>query len=197
MKDMDVPHLVSLAKTGDVAAFGQLVAAHQKKVHFFIVGMVSSNDIADELTQATFVKAWKGIAQFRGESAFESWLLQIAVNSVRSWQRWSFLRRSREVSLGAPSSTLEDDASLSDRLPDRRPDAAPEHALETEHTANVLRKAIERLPPREKEVFLLRHHGDMPLKDIAAALGIAEGSVKASLFHALEKLRAAFEEETT
>jgi RNA polymerase sigma-70 factor, ECF subfamily len=130
--------------------------------------------------------AWKGIASFRGESAFDSWLLQIAVNTVRSWQRWSFLRRARET---------EDHASLSERLPDRRLDAAPESAMEAGETAEAVRRAIERLPPREKEVFLLRHHGDMALKDIALTLGIAEGTVKANLFHALEKLRAALRED--
>ena len=80
--------------------------------------------------------------------------------------------------------------------PDERADADPHRNAEGRERGAALRAALARLPPKEKAVFLLRHEQGMALADIAAALGIAEGTVKAHLFHAVQKLRRTMEEGT-
>lgn len=176
------------AQAGDAAAFGHLVSAYQQKVFGFILGMVRNSETADELTQNTFLRAWKGLGGFRSESALQTWLFQIALNQVRSWGRWSRVRRLRETALGvgAPG---QDDEPAYDRFKDSRPDADPSRMTESTALGQALEEAITKLPTREKEVFTMRHFQDMALKEIGDVLGIAEGSVKAHLFHALEKLR--------
>ena len=176
------------AQAGDAAAFGHLVSAYQQMVFGFILGMVRNTETADELTQNTFLRAWKGLAGFRAESTLQTWLFQIALNQVRSWGRWSTLRRLREVTLGTRVSG-EDEEAVPDTFKDSRPDADPSRMAESAALGRALEEAVQQLPPREKEVFTLRHFQEMALKDIGEVLGIAEGSVKAHLFHALEKLR--------
>lgn len=180
---------IARAKAGDASAFGRLVNAHQRGVFGYLLGCVREAAVADDLTQDTFLRAWQGLPRFRGESAFRAWLFQIAANRVRSWARWRSLRLLRETALPASSDgtdPLEETAVAGD--------PGPEEEACIREQRERLRAAIGVLPPREKEVFLLRHDGNLPIKEIAGALGIAEGSVKAHLFHALEKLRKALEE---
>jgi RNA polymerase sigma-70 factor (ECF subfamily) len=179
---------IAQARAGDSAAFGSLVGAYQQKVFGFILGMVRNAETADELTQNTFLRAWKGLAGFRAESAFQTWLFHIALNQVRSWGRWSKVRHLREVALGAHHSEEEEEPAA-DTFKDARPDGDPSRMTESATIGRALQEAVHRLPPREKEVFTMRHYEDMALKEIGEVLGIAEGSVKAHLFHALEKLR--------
>jgi RNA polymerase sigma-70 factor (ECF subfamily) len=186
---------IEQAKQGDEAAFGRLVTQYQRKVFAFVLGMVKDTTVADELTQTTFLKVWKSLPGFRAESAFQTWLFQIALNSVRSWGRWQKIRLFRERSLDASVGQTEDEApSLSDRQVDRRVDADPTRRSASAEDKQRINRAVESLPPREKEVFMLRHFQDLSMKEIGEAMGIAEGSVKAHLFHALEKLRKALEE---
>ncbi len=183
------------AQNGQEASFGRLVSLYQKKVYGFVLGYVRNPTTADELTQTSFLKAWKALPRFRGDCAFQTWLFQIALNGVRSWGRWQKLRLFRERPLEARVDPGDEESlSLEDRQPDRRSDANPEKGLETEDLKRQLQEAVERLPPKEKMVFMLRHYQDLPLKDIGVAMGIAEGSVKAHLFHALEKLRNVLKE---
>lgn len=98
------------------------------------------------------------------------------------------VRRLRETALGVGAPGEEDEPAR-DTFKDSRPDADPSRMTESAALGRALEEAINQLPPREKEVFTMRHFQDMALKEIGEVLGIAEGSVKAHLFHALEKLR--------
>lgn len=170
------------AREGSPQAFGRLVTAYQQKLYGFLLSYTAREDVADELTQETFIKAWQSIGRFRGESAFQTWLFQIAVNTVRSWGRWEKVRR---LKVWQP----QDNEDPMPEPPDPRADADPAAQARRADMRRHLQAAIQRLPPREKEVFLLRHEQDMALAEIAAALDLAEGTVKAHLFHAVAKMR--------
>ncbi|HNA59855.1 MAG TPA: RNA polymerase sigma factor [Elusimicrobiota bacterium] len=184
------------SKAGDPAAFGQLVAAHQKQLFGFLYSYTGRRDVADELTQEAFLKAWGGMKGFRAESRFQTWLFQIGLNLLRSWGRRETVRRWREVALVFSRPEDERPRSVADLAPDERADADPHRNAEGRERGAALRVALARLPPKEKAVFLLRHEQGMALADIAATLGIAEGTVKAHLFHAVQKLRRTMEEGT-
>ncbi len=186
----DQSRWIAHAQAGDPESFSRLVHAHQKVVYAFLMGWVRDTTVADELTQDTFVRAWKAIAKFRGESAFQSWLLQIALNNARSWGRWRSVRLRRDVPLSDP------EADEPAAMPTPRAPLAndPAQALDTQELGRHIRRAVELLPPREKTVFVLRHDNELPLKEIATVMGIAEGSVKAHLSHALDKIRKILKE---
>lgn len=182
--DFDLDECVKQAQSGDPASFGQLVRVHQRVVFAFLMGWVRDVAIADDLTQSTFIRAWKAIGQYRGQCAFQTWLLQIALNNARSWGRWRSVRTRREISLSGPT---EESGSL-DSIPDRR-SGDPAKTQEDIERRERLQSLVDRLPAKEKAVFLLRHENQLPLKEIGQALGIAEGSVKAHLSHGLTKIR--------
>jgi RNA polymerase sigma-70 factor (ECF subfamily) len=191
MEAQEEHRCIERAQQGEADAFGPIITAYQQKVFNFIMGMTRDPAIADELTQEVFLKAWKALPRFRGESGFQTWLFQIALNATRSWGRWKKIGLARFVSLSEPVEMERDDkiGYQAPQLADTHPGADPLRQSESEALQEQLSRAIDRLPPREKEVFHLRHYEDLSLKEIAQMMGIAEGSVKAHLFHALEKMR--------
>ena len=197
MDPSEEPQWIERAKAGDAASFGPLISLYQKKVFSFILGLSKDPAVADELTQSTFIKAWKALPRFRAESSFQTWLFQIALNTVRSWGRWQKIRLFRNVSLSSPRSSEDSDGQKwEDSQRDASVEADPGRLVESAELKEKMQRAMESLAPREKEVFTLRHYQDMPLKEIGEIMGIAEGSVKAHLSHALEKLRNQLEEES-
>jgi len=190
MEPVEEQRWIERAREGEAAAFGSIITAYQRKVFNFIMGMTRDPVVADELTQEVFLKAWKALPRFRGESGFQTWLFQIALNATRSWGRWKKIGLARFVSLSEPTDRDQDDKiGYAPPLTDAHPDADPSRQTESAALRERLSRAMDRLPPREKEVFHLRHYEDLSLKEIAQLMGIAEGSVKAHLFHALEKMR--------
>jgi len=177
------------SQSGSAAAFGQLVAIYQGKLFGFLLSYVGREDVADELTQDAFLKAWRGLKGFRAESRFQTWLFQIGLNVLRSWGRREKIRRLRERAFGWVREEGESPRAPEDTLSDRRLDADPHRAADARDLRSRTSAAVAGLPPKEKMVFLLRHEQGLPLADIARVMDVAEGTVKAHLFHALAKLR--------
>lgn len=180
------------ARQGSAAAFGRLIERHQRPLYGFLVSRVGRTDVADELTQQVFLKAWKALAGYRGEAAFQTWLFQIAINAARSWGRAETVRRWREKALALFDRA--DGPPSPESPPDPRADADPGRGAESRELGRRIRAAADSLPEREKTVFLLRHEQGLPLADIAAAMDVAEGTVKAHLHHALQKMRKCLED---
>ena len=128
--------------------------------------------LAEDAVQETFIKAYKGLASFRGDCGQKTWLTRIAVNTCRDMQRSSWFRHvDRRVS------------------PDMMPDKEAESFGESEELA----QAIVALPGKYREVVLLRYYQDMTIREIAQALGIAQSSVFGRLKRAEKKLRITLE----
>ncbi|MBI4396035.1 MAG: RNA polymerase sigma factor [Elusimicrobia bacterium] len=196
MEEPEEGRWIALAREGDAAAFGRLITAYQRKVYGFVLGFVRREDVADELTQEAFLRAWKALHAFRGESAFQTWLFQISINIVRDWGRRQKWRALREIPLfWREREDEEGPADPMDRLEDKSAEASPGRGAESLDLKRRLEAAVDRLPAREREVFVLRHYQNLHLADVARTLNVAEGTVKAHLFHALSKLRKLLERE--
>jgi RNA polymerase sigma-70 factor, ECF subfamily len=165
--------LVRAAQQGDLLAFERLYRDNERKVFGLCFRLSSDPALAEELTQDVFVRAWRKLSSFRGDSAFSSWLYPLTVNVARSEHR---SRRRREARIVA----TEDPARL-ERAP-RTP--VPEAGFDLE-------KAIATLPPGARAVFVLHDVEGRTHEEIAGMLEIAPGTSKAQLFRARRLLREA------
>jgi len=167
--------LVDRAMAGDVGAFEELYGLHVGRVYALCLRLSASTQLAEELTQDVFVRAWQKLRSFRGESAFFSWLYRLATNVVFSEGRASARRRAR-------IQATDDLSAFEGRGPRSRPEARMD-----------LEKAIASLPAGARNVFVLhdvegyRHH------EIGQLLGVATGTSKAQLHRARRLLREALE----
>ncbi len=167
--------------------FEQIVAAHQQRIYRLLLTLLRDPDAAESLTQECFLRAYRKRAGFRGEASVGTWLARIAVNLARDHRRGR-ARRFWERVLGRE----EAEESPAEQLPDPAP--SPErHLLAREGTATVWALAAE-LPGRQREVFLLRFAEEMSLEEIAQALELEVGTVKAHLFRAVRVMRRRLEE---
>ena len=162
--------------------FTPLVQAHQQRIYRVLLGMVRDPDAAESLTQECFLKAYQKRASFRGEASVGVWLLKIAVNLARDhrrsrlrefWHRWS--------------SSSQEVAELGERLPD--PQASPERVLLGREEVASVWSAVEKLPPQQRAVFVLRFVEEMSLEEIAEATSLKLGTVKTHLFRAVHAIR--------
>lgn len=161
---------VRLAQAGDPAAFGELYRAHVGRIHALCLRLEGDDVRAAELTQDVFVRAWRRIRTYRGESAFGTWLHRIGINTVLGDRRSAF-RRSRHLMLTDNLEHLE-------------------HATPPVGTLRMdLEAAIARLPAGARTVFVLHDIEGYTHDEIASAAGIAAGTSKAQLFRARRLLR--------
>jgi RNA polymerase sigma-70 factor (ECF subfamily) len=159
------------AQRGDVAAFERLYRAHAGRVYALCLRLTADGPRAETLTQDAFVKAWERLATFRGESPFGAWLRQVTVNVVLGDRR-SSARRLRRV---APT----EDETL----------AVAPGAARMDAERLDLERAIRALPEAARTVFVLHDVEGYGHEEIGRLLGIAEGTSKAHLHSAREKLK--------
>src|SRR6266853_445620 len=155
---------VALAAGGDPSAFERLYQTHVARIHSLTRRMLGTSD-ADEVTQDIFVRTWQKLGQFRGDSAFSTWLHRLAVNVVIERRRSFAIQRER----------MSDDPSALDFVT-----VAPARAdltVDFEH-------AIEQLPPGAREIFVLHDVEGYKHREIAALLGITAGTSKRQLHRA-------------
>jgi RNA polymerase sigma-70 factor (ECF subfamily) len=165
--------LVQAVHAGDKAAFDEIVERHRRAVYQVCYRFVGNHEDASDLAQETFVRAWKGLANFKGESALSTWLYRIAVN----------------VCLNRVSAKRVDVEPLeSDRFVDTKTEA-PGASLVREERAAAVRQAIAALPEKQRATLILRAYHDMSHQEIADVLGSSVGAVKANFFHALANLK--------
>jgi RNA polymerase sigma-70 factor (ECF subfamily) len=162
---------IAASKRGEREAFDLLVARYQRSIYRLCYRYVNNHEDANDLAQEVFLKAWRAIRRFRGDSAFSTWLYRIAVNACLNFRA---LRRplTRE---------------LEDTLVDPRPGALAE--VERRDAAARVRAAVSRLPEKQRATLILKLFHDLTHEEVASVLGSSVGTAKANLFHALVKLR--------
>jgi RNA polymerase sigma-70 factor, ECF subfamily len=165
--------LVREALDGDLTAFERLYRENERKVFALCLRMSCDAALAEELTQEVFVRAWRKLGSFRGESAFSSWLFPLTVNVALSERR---SRRRRDARI-VPT---DDPASLERAPAAPRPEAGFD-----------LEKAMATLPPGARAVFVLHDVEGRTHEEVAALLNLAPGTSKAQLFRARRLLREA------
>lgn len=175
------------SQRGDTGGFGRLVEAHQKQVYSLAIRLTGRGDVADDVTQESFLAAWKNISHFRGEASFRTWILKIALNKVRSYWRWAKLRDCISLD-NSPNNRDEEGATLGDLMPDPSRAADPPSALEDARFQDDFQTILMGFSARQREVLLLRAQG-LEIQEIGSVLGVASGTVKAHLFEAKRKLQ--------
>lgn len=165
--------LVTASLAGERDAFDQIVERHRRGVYRVCYRFVNNHEDASDLTQETFVRAWKALNSFKGEAALSTWLYRIAVNASLS-------------RVGARR--LEVESLESDRFVDHSVEL-PGASLLREERAEAVRRAIAELPDKQRATLILRAYHDMSHQEIADTLGSSVGAVKANFFHALANLK--------
>jgi len=162
--------------------FTPLVQSHQQRIYRVLLGMLRDPDAAETLTQECFLRAYQKRASFRGEASVGGWLLKIAINLARDH------RRSRLRELWHRLSPSSDAVGhLEQRVPDPR--ASQERVLMGREEVAGVWSAVEKLPPQQRAVFVLRFVEEMSLEEIAEATSLKVGTVKTHLFRAVHVIR--------
>jgi RNA polymerase sigma-70 factor (ECF subfamily) len=177
---MDDAGLVALSASGRREAFDVIVERHRRTVYQVCYRFVNNHEDASDLSQEAFVRAWRGLKNFHGQSALSTWLYRIAVNLCLN-----------RLSLKTPKT---EPIESTDRFEDKSSDDPQSRLLREERAASV-RKAIAALPRKQRATLILRAYHDLPHQQIAEILGSSVGAVKANFFHALANLRKRLDEQ--
>ena len=178
--DKDDRQLVRAARSGDARAFEELVRRHQARVYGLVRRMTSADDVAEELTQDVFVRAYRGLEGFRERSAFSTWIYRIAVNRVRDYRESRASRdREMETSLEAAIGSLPDPVA---RTP------GPDDALSETEIMGRFSAAVDALEAHLRDAFLLRHQENLQYDAIAEVLRISRPNAKVRVHRARERV---------
>ncbi|MDQ3919156.1 MAG: sigma-70 family RNA polymerase sigma factor [Acidobacteriota bacterium] len=179
-------------RAGEAAAFNRLVEERHADIYALLFRLTEDAEEARDLTQETFLQAFRHLAGFRGEADLRTWLYRIAVNQARNrWRWWKRRRRDRTVSLDAPASEAGD-APLSAGLPCRDAGDPEEQALARERERALL-SALRTLSRPYREVIVLRDIECLSYEEVALALEINVGTVKSRLSRGRNELRRRLE----
>lgn len=188
-KDHD-SELIKRFVSGDEEAFNELVRLHSGKAYQIAFGLLGNKPDAEEVVQDAFVKVYRNLNKFRGDSSFTTWLYRIVTNLSRNKYHWH-RRRGANVNVSMSSNYRSDDeVQLDMEIPDQS--LEPSKALENRETGMNLTNAIKKLPEKLREVIILRHIEDMSYSDMANLLKCELGTIKSRLARAREALKLEF-----
>ncbi len=187
--DSDVM-LVQRTLAGDQRAFELLVIKYQRRVERLIGRMVRDVDLVPDIAQETFIRAYRALAQFRGDAQFYTWLYRIAVNTAK--KQLMELKRDPLVFPSQMKSTDEDETSSSEReLNGHGADAeTPEAVLASKEIAEAVNAAMDALPEELRMAITLREIEGLSYEEIAEALDCPIGTVRSRIFRAREAISA-------
>jgi RNA polymerase sigma-70 factor (ECF subfamily) len=173
------------ARRGDRDAFRVLVERHGRSVFQLACRMTGNQIDAEDISQETFLKAWREMRRFDGRSSFGTWLHRICANCALDHLRARNRRNERWATAepGAPD-PLEQIAA---------PLPSPERLAASAQVAEILGPAMSRLSEMERVAFVMRHYEGVGIEEIARALGVQAGAAKHTVFRAVQKLRRALE----
>ena len=175
--------LVARCRNGDESACAEVVAQHQRMVFGLALHLLGNREEAMDLSQEVFMRVFRTLSTFRGQSALRTWIYRIVVNQARNRQRWWRRRhRDEQVSLEQHIQHVGDFTSTSEPSPDR--------LLVSKENAGRLWQALDRLPFDQRTALILREIDGLRYEEMAFSLGIAVGTVKSRLTRARQALRA-------
>jgi RNA polymerase sigma-70 factor, ECF subfamily len=181
LSTLDEPGLVAACLAGRPGAFDVIVERHQRSVYQLCYRFVGNHEDASDLAQDVFLRAFRGLRSFRGQSSLATWLYRIAVNV-------SLNRVSAKTPVVEPIDEFQ--------FVDVQSESPAERVLRNERGEQV-RAAIAQLPPKQRATLIMRLYHDMSHQEIADVLGSSVGAVKANFFHALANLKRLLGDEET
>jgi RNA polymerase sigma-70 factor (ECF subfamily) len=174
--------LVQRVQRGDKTAFDLLVLKYQHKVVKLVTRYLRDPSDAEDVAQEAFIKAYRAIPQFRGDSAFYTWLYRIAINTAKN----AIVSRDRSpVDFNLDLQNVEESSSMQLRLADAE---TPESLLQTEEIRETVNQAIEALPEDLRTAIVLRELEGLSYEDIALAMDCPVGTVRSRIFRAREAI---------
>jgi len=175
--------LVERCVARDQGACSELVNTHQRMVYALAFHLLGDRDDALDVSQEVFLRVFRTLPSFRGQSALRTWIFRIVINQARNRQRWWRRRhRSQQVSL---DQHIQDHGELAERT-----DSGPDRLVGQKQLAERIRVALDGLPFDQKTAIVLREIDGLSYEEIGFSLGIAVGTVKSRLARAREGLRA-------
>jgi len=167
--------LILAVQQGDRQAFDRLVARYKIRLYNFVLRMVADPDLAEEITQDAFVRAYLHADKYRTIARFSTWLYTIAINLVRNQAR----RRKRSPILRMPLVGRDDEDKVELEAPDTAP--LPDEDLEKREVQRHISEIMVKIPAHYREPFILREVHDMSYEEIAAATGLKLGTVRSRI----------------
>jgi RNA polymerase sigma-70 factor (ECF subfamily) len=175
--------LVQQCASGDEDACAQLVSDHQRMVYQLSLHLLGDSEEALDLSQEVFLRVFRMLPQFRGQSSLRTWIYRIVLNQASNRLRgWRRRHRSQQV-------PLEEHAAAHGDLPESRAFAFPDRLLSQSETATRVHCALDQLPFDQRAAVILREIQELSYDEIAASLGVAVGTVKSRLARARGTLR--------
>lgn len=174
---MTEQELVRRARDGDQAAFEQLVRDNETRIYNLALRMVGDAEDALDLSQEAFLNAWKGLAAFKGDSSFSTWLYRLTSNACLDFLR---SKKRRQSTVGSALSL--DDEQLPP--PPADPQLHPHAQLERKERAQALHRAMQSLPDHHRQVLVMRELSGLSYQEISDVLELDMGTVKSRLTRA-------------
>ncbi len=182
MKEIDeqeILHLIQNSSTRE-SGYRKLILVYQKRVYHVIRRMVLIHEDADDLTQNTFIKAYRHIDKFQGHSSLYTWLYRIASNEALS-----FLEKKKKRFFFS----VDDHQSKMESFIDHSPD------LTGDEIQKILQKAVLKLPDKQRLVFQLKYQEELSYEEMSEVTGTSVGALKASYHHAVKKIEESIKSE--
>jgi len=175
--------LVDRISSGDSTAFQEFVDRYKKKIYYIAYDITGDHNDAEDVSQEVFIKVFRSLKTFRRNAKISSWLYQISVNASID-----LLRKKSSK----PEKSMDDleRADIQESLPGSGTRAQnPERSAEDFLIQKHISQALQKVSPKERSVFVMRHYNELKIREIAEILSISPGTVKALFYRATRKLR--------
>lgn len=176
--------LVARVQRGDKRAFDLLVLKYQRKIMRLLSRMIRDPSEIEDVAQEAFVKAYRALPQFRGDSAFYTWLYRIAINTARNWQVANGRRPS------TPTTIENEDGETFSQIDNLTDISTPESMLASRQVVETVNAAIDALPEDLKTAIVLREIEGLSYEEIAESMECPIGTVRSRIFRAREAIAA-------
>ena len=181
VEDLD---LVRALQEGSEGAYETLLSRFQQPVYNLALRLLNDTSDAADVVQEVFLKVFRNVGHFRGQSSLKTWIYRITVNEAHNQRRWFFRHRQREVGL---EEEMEETRSMAQVLPDGSP--SPFDYVFGREQENMIETALAKINPTFREVVVLRDIADLSYDEIADVLQLSLGTVKSRILRGREALR--------
>jgi RNA polymerase sigma-70 factor, ECF subfamily len=178
--------LVALSMRGDTESFDQLILRWERPIYALAYRVIGREEEARDVVQETFLRAYRGIGNFRGQAKFSSWIYLIALNLCRDW-----IRKERRT----PISPVPEGVDLAEMAAERGPAESIEELVARHDLSRVVAKAMEQLPEEQRTAIILKEYHGMTFQEIADLQGCPLSTVKTRLYQGLIVLRRRLQQE--